>query len=109
MPAAKFVSAAVADVSSSHITEGDADKRNDMGQSRHCELAVAPFDVGWFVQVSLGQNTPDDNTLVLEQYEEREFSPEFVALVAAAQAQGIHHLRIHADGPAVDGVPTFDW
>jgi hypothetical protein len=98
-----------AEVSSRHITRRDAELLDDLAASRLAPLSVAAFDTGWFVQVGSDAAAGFDGTDLIQEYRERELSDEFLAIVAEAQEQGLAYLRIHADGPVMPDLVTFDW
>lgn len=87
-------------LSTGHITQQTAHKLDDWGTRDRLDvpLTIGKTPYGWFIPVSCAN--PD--TL-------GGFPPDLLAVMRFARTRGCQHLLLDCDGPAADGLTTYDW
>ena len=91
----------VADVSTAHITESDADA---LGQDAHGDvLLTSDYPEGFWVRTAVAADPA-----ALRGLRDR-YSEAFVALLVVAHRLGCSHIRLDADGEIYPSLPTYDW
>lgn len=91
----------VGDVSTMHITLGDATKLN---LETDLPGRIGAFEYGYVVLTHAETNSVRRTALA-----ERGMSEAYIKLLEHAHAQGFHYLMIDQDGPVIEGLERFDW
>jgi hypothetical protein len=86
-------------LSTSHITEGDADALADLSAFAKT-LSVMQRETGFFIKLS-----PEYPKMNLRE----EFSPALLNIIQSALDQGISMVELDNRAPEIDNLPTFDW
>jgi hypothetical protein len=109
----KFAEFRTADLSSRHLTKSDVHRLTDLEpKTDHQDqrVVIAPFDEGWFVEVGdewLASWTQETNESIRDYYAKLGFSPQFIRIVEAVQAEGIAYVRFHADTELTEGLEVY--
>jgi hypothetical protein len=113
--AMKLAECKMAEVWLRHVTKPDAEKLRDLeyqNLDREQDVLVTRFDTGWIVAVGSDCDfglTEETNDSYRDFFKNHEFSPQFRAVVDAAQAAGIAFLRIHVHATPTDGLEIYEW
>jgi hypothetical protein len=95
-----------AEVNTRHITKKDTQSLDyDSGFRGDAILTVYPYDSGYFVATSIA----GDEAAMRSLEDGGAYSPEFLALLRMANAQGCWYLRIDADADVIDCLKEFYW
>lgn len=89
------------DTSTGHLPEQEA---TALRESTIDHVCVDAYEYGWWIWVPPAEVVDSD-----EVEELRAQAPRLLDLIDYARAQGCEHLRLDADGAAIDGLPTFQW
>lgn len=95
--------------SNAHLTKEEGEKFTAAADTGRWDDALAPdgnvgnpmsWEYGWMFYVGgPGDWDADGEGL----------GPGFAALVKLARANSLEWIRFDADGPEIEGIPTFDW
>ena len=90
------------DTTTAHLPEDEADA---LRASTIEHVCADPYEYGWWVWVPPIAYPQDADELA----DLRAQAPRLLDLINYARSQDCDHLRLDADGAAIDGLPTFQW
>lgn len=92
------------DVSSSHISHGNATFLANGDFARYEDLTVSPwFDYGWIIRVP--NSTGDSTCTTLALCGHRGLAD----VLRHAQKLGCDYVKLDQDGEVIDGLETYNW